>query len=447
MSSGQHTPGRAPRLRDASRHNLPSILANDQQRTADVRPATYHGRIGKDRHLVRNQGSDIIYSVGGPSQSFKPGTIVFLGSNTGRPGESIIALPSPTQRGASGYPESRIRGSVQFPTPDEPPAPPPTCPEYTSYSYIGVYNKSTTDTLYAWNYTDGTPGSLIQSKAYNADLGTSNPSGPYYYLPSSSSIMFKATGGKVCTWNLTTNSLTVATAAGVVGATTMVGSTFYFMLSGSGSTKTLYSVAAGSSTVTTLNTLSDVSSGAGWWTYFGSVLIPLSSGIIVCGSRSEELGQEDYYFSDFLSDTPKKVSLGSNSLGGMSEAQELATNTSWAHQASSEAGIAFHQRIFNPGSVTDLTAVRFPSSGIPTVKLIPQSWSVDGSFSTGSAVSATAWVATYVYTPSSADLIIRIPLSTVAAIGDECSPTTAVISPATDGVASATWPDQLLPAT
>lgn len=304
MSSGQHTPRRAPSLRDLSRHDLKAILSNDQQRTADVRPIVSVAKIGRDIHLARNPGSDKIYRVGGPAISFRPGTILFAGSNSGRPGESIIALPSPAQRGASAYPESRFGGSIDFPAPEDPPEieVPLVCPTQgiLGKNYLGVYFDS--GFLYAYSYADHVYGAEIASIAHpygsTVRWGERADDGAEWVVgkgdPSSGNV-------KVFSWDIDSNTLyEVDTGhngfvSDVIGPV-VGGSTIYFAVhSGGGNTVTLFSSSLGGTTKTNLGSLTDA--GISWSTSPRAMAVAGST-VLVQGFESGRAAGDRAVWSD-----------------------------------------------------------------------------------------------------------------------------------------------------
>lgn len=96
-----------------------SVLAHDQQRTADVREAIYIKPLGNRQHLVRNKGTNTrAYRVGSnlPGLTFPAGEVVQLMSNTGHPGENIVSLAPPGNR--AKVPGFVGDGGVTFPAPD-----------------------------------------------------------------------------------------------------------------------------------------------------------------------------------------------------------------------------------------------------------------------------------------------------------------------------------------
>ena len=106
MSSGQGTPY-FQGIRIGQR-GVPAILERNRQLTADNRWGIYVGPLGRGRHRVKLPHSDqtFIVSSSSPLASFTPGAAVIIGSNTGRPGEVLLGLPSSGKVGLSQNPGS-----------------------------------------------------------------------------------------------------------------------------------------------------------------------------------------------------------------------------------------------------------------------------------------------------------------------------------------------------
>ena len=82
---------------------------------ADIRYGVYVRPEGRDGlHVVRRECNPEEFVVGSSlsGQTFRPGSLPPLGSNSGHPGQFIIGAPPPGRRGASGF-------AVDFPTPGD----------------------------------------------------------------------------------------------------------------------------------------------------------------------------------------------------------------------------------------------------------------------------------------------------------------------------------------
>lgn len=285
MSSGQHTTRRQPSLRDVSRRDLRTVLNYDRQRTADVRQVVYVGRLGRVKHMVRNQGSDTIYVVAGPDKNFDPGSQVLAGSNTGRPGESIISTPPLDRRGASGYPEAKFGSSLGFPEPA------PICPSYSSgHDYLGLWSDET-DTLYAWEYRDGTQGSLINTKTYSLGGRTVRMDRAKIDRSESNRVVVFDADELLVTWNVDSNSLSTVDSGGSSVAHWYVeDGIIYFTLGGAPSaTRTLWKVAVGATSGVSTHLDIDLSSEPGDWRA-SNVMIPLGGGEFLNVAKNNDDG-------------------------------------------------------------------------------------------------------------------------------------------------------------
>lgn len=113
-----------------------------------------------------NEQSLIVGNVSG--LTFAPGAAVMIGTHTGLPGRQIIAGAPPGRRGASLVPvEATSRTYGAAPEEEEPP-PVPVCPvSLTGRSYLGIQDKASTSTLYAYLYSDGGYVSTLATKSYS----------------------------------------------------------------------------------------------------------------------------------------------------------------------------------------------------------------------------------------------------------------------------------------
>jgi hypothetical protein len=144
----------------------------------------------KHRHYVRpygNRGLHVVksaidgeeYIVSGPGRTFQPGTVVPTGSNTGTQGETILTDPPPGRRGAGGFPPSTIVKRRC-----------PVC--LTGRKYIGITDSGSTDIVQAWDYTDGTPLTLLETATLPAKLQTSGDFRDHFELVTPTKIAFIA---------------------------------------------------------------------------------------------------------------------------------------------------------------------------------------------------------------------------------------------------------------
>lgn len=84
------------------RRNVNEVLERRREREADLRGALYVGAWGREFATVRDQQNDTTYVVANPTgKTYKPGSVVFLGSNTGHPPEVLLSGPPAGFGGAS----------------------------------------------------------------------------------------------------------------------------------------------------------------------------------------------------------------------------------------------------------------------------------------------------------------------------------------------------------
>jgi hypothetical protein len=119
-----------------------------------VRP---HGNRGL--HVVKNGVDGVEYIVSGPGRTFRPGTVVPTGSNTGTQGEFIVSDPPPGRRGAGRFGQDKWSHQAGG------------CPRcITGRTYIGLVEDNSIHTLYAYSYADGKLGSLLDQVVVDSDI-------------------------------------------------------------------------------------------------------------------------------------------------------------------------------------------------------------------------------------------------------------------------------------
>jgi hypothetical protein len=134
----------------------------DERRSweADVKYRLYVKPLGnRGLHVVKSSVDGEEFIVSGPGQTFRPGTVVPTASNTGTQGESIVSDPPPGRRGAGRISPTKWTHQSGG------------CPRcITGKSYIGIVEETSTNTLYAYSYSDGELGSLLDQVALPSSL-------------------------------------------------------------------------------------------------------------------------------------------------------------------------------------------------------------------------------------------------------------------------------------
>lgn len=121
MAGSTHTQRRGWRPSVARSRTLAGMLESRRTAEADLRRAVYVRPYGRKWHIVRNICNDQEYAVADGlafGRTFTEGTIVMLGSQSGRNGEFLISGPPAGGIGASGYAVTAAYRSVG-PTPVE----------------------------------------------------------------------------------------------------------------------------------------------------------------------------------------------------------------------------------------------------------------------------------------------------------------------------------------
>lgn len=163
MGSATHIQGVPQRPGLASRRDYVAVRERDRERTADVRTAIYVTPMGRGLHLVRNFCNNQEYTVGSRAGiTFSPGSQVLLGSNTGHPGEVIVAEPPPGKKGGSVFGGVAAIRVTSFEAPEE-----TTTPSLLA-TYIGLFRSSTTLTARIID-SSGVPGAQygVNTTAYS----------------------------------------------------------------------------------------------------------------------------------------------------------------------------------------------------------------------------------------------------------------------------------------
>lgn len=160
--------------------------------------------------VVRSQCNEQEIVVGNVSGlTFAPGSSVMIGTNTNRPGKAIIAGAPPGRMGAS-----RVPAEISRTTYGTAPVVPATCPvSRTGRTYLGIYDDSAAETLYAFNYTDGEYQGLAGSISYAA-AGLALEVNPHFqraHTAGDTVVFFSSAGAgwQVCTWDVDAATLAV----------------------------------------------------------------------------------------------------------------------------------------------------------------------------------------------------------------------------------------------
>jgi hypothetical protein len=163
--------------------------------------------------VVKSECNDQEIVVGNNSGlTFAPGASVMIGTATNRPGKAIIAGAPPGRRGTSLVPQeyaSRTYGTA--------PIPAPTCPvSRTGRSYLGIWNDSSIDTLYAYRYADGEYQETLAIYDYSGDGISPLPSDPVFQRihDDGDTVCFfwrdsPSKDLKIATWDVSANTLAV----------------------------------------------------------------------------------------------------------------------------------------------------------------------------------------------------------------------------------------------
>lgn len=131
MARNSHGTGTPGRMNDALGRGPLGFIARQTVQTQDFREAIYAYPDGKQGHWVHNTHSEQLYWVGDLTggSTFKPGSIVFVASQSGKRGEKIIG------RSPAGMDSASV-ATVQVPNAVGPPAAPPP-PSGTQGLYLG----------------------------------------------------------------------------------------------------------------------------------------------------------------------------------------------------------------------------------------------------------------------------------------------------------------------
>lgn len=130
--------------------NAAEVLERRREREADIRPALYVGASGREFALARDAQNGATYVVANTTgKTYKPGSVVFLGSNTGHPPEVLLSGPPAGFGGAS----------TAFFVPYHTPLPPAPYSEPTLIAYF-LFDGFMHATYY---YADGSSGALVGS--------------------------------------------------------------------------------------------------------------------------------------------------------------------------------------------------------------------------------------------------------------------------------------------
>ncbi len=111
MAGSHHTGRRSWRPSTVRGRTLATVLDGRRQAEADLRRALYVRPLGYGFHVVKNVCNDQEYTVAdglGFKRTFTPGTAVLLGSQTGHPGELLMAGPPSGVGGSSAYGVQRV---------------------------------------------------------------------------------------------------------------------------------------------------------------------------------------------------------------------------------------------------------------------------------------------------------------------------------------------------
>ncbi len=132
---------------------------------SDIKYRLYVKPLGRrGLHVVKSSIDGQEFIVSGPGRTFRPGTVVPTGSNTGTQGEFIVSDPPPGRRGAGRVSQQQWTHQAGG------------CPQsILGRTYIGIIDEVSTHTLYAYSYADGKLGALIDQVTLPSDLQHASP--------------------------------------------------------------------------------------------------------------------------------------------------------------------------------------------------------------------------------------------------------------------------------
>lgn len=248
-------------------------------------------------------------SLGG--RTFRPGSVVPVGSHSGRPGKFIIGGPPPGQRGASAFAAQVLApGDMPLVTLEEPPPTPEVlvCPTsgVTGKAYLGAYARYfPSKELYALAYSDETYVSQLALKTHTFDGGSARfsarvESGPAEYIVGAG----KDSTWMVFSWDVASNTLYLVDSGstGNIIGPVVNGTTIYFCVV-SGSNLNLYSSSVGSTSKSLVNTTTD--SDIDWTSNPRSMATMGASSVLVQGYDSTRAVGDRGVWTDAVNGTAR----------------------------------------------------------------------------------------------------------------------------------------------
>ena len=195
---------------------------------SDIKYRLYVRPLGnRGLHVVKSSIDGQEYIVSGPGRTFRPGTVVPTGSNTGTQGEFIVSDPPPGRRGAGRVSQEKWTHQAGG------------CPQsITGRTYIGIVAKIATHTLYAYSYADGKLGALIDQITLPTELQHSSSERWGWQLADSSTIVWsqEITGGNEtqAIWDLGGSAGKIDhDSSNFMGNTMVYNGQLYYLLEGS----------------------------------------------------------------------------------------------------------------------------------------------------------------------------------------------------------------------
>lgn len=204
---------------------------------SDIKYRLYVRPLGnRGLHVVKSSIDGQEYIVSGPGRTFRPGTVVPTGSNTGTQGEFIVSDPPPGRRGAGRVSQEKWTHQAGG------------CPQsITGRTYIGIVDKIATHTLYAYSYADGKLGALIDQITLPTELQHSSSERWGWQLADSSTIVWsqEITGGNEtqAIWDLGGSAGKIDhDSSNFMGNTMVYNGQLYYLLEGSSDQAKAYRV-------------------------------------------------------------------------------------------------------------------------------------------------------------------------------------------------------------
>lgn len=391
--------------------------------------------------VVKSECNDQEIVVGNNSGlTFAPGASVMIGTATNRPGKAIIAGAPPGRMGASRVPQdyaSRTYGSA--------PVVPSACPvSRTARSYLGIWNDSANDTLYAYRYTDGDYQETLASYDYSGDGISPLPADPgfqrihddgdvvtFFWRDSPSKDL------KIATWDVAANTLAVLD---VVHPTAFInwscppiwngaGFLYFFYEMGFFSPRTvqMYKVAVGAS---------------GTWTELtsrvGSTAVSSASGVAIGANMMGVSATEFQAASLNYAESPEEVCVmvfnGTGWTDGLGRSVLAGTTEDPGNGFDGYAltgGGSIRITYTLPGFEPKIGIMPAPP-GTPETSLLPADWTVGFLYGLNLSPAGTEFCAFLGTSGIEVDKIVRLGLADDFALTG-CSPPQITVEPGPEG--------------